>query len=154
MTFRVVMRDHGGALVDEIPAASEEEARDVAKVQSECQGQRTCRFYVYDGGTRVASFRAGQERSVGAGKRRQGPRMTKPAPPPPKPKSYSVAMYTPTGVHVETRPMPSEDAAITFAVMQWRQRGFRVLDFHVYAAYLSGQRHLMGRFRRGRRLKR
>lgn len=122
----------------------------MAQAQSDCDGQRSWKFIIYEGDRRVTFYEGGCEGAKARGRPRPKP--------PPKPvvagKTYSVAMYTKFGVHLGDVPMPSETEALTFAVMKWREYRFRQVDFHVYEAFPSGQRHLMGRFRQGRRLKR
>lgn len=150
MTFRIVVQNRRNPRHDEWEAASEQEAREVAQAQSDCDGQRSWKFHVYDGERRVTFYEGGREGAKSIGKSRP------PKPPPPVKLgvTYSIAMYTKFGVHLGDLPMASESEALTYAVVQWKERGFRQVDFHIYERFPSGQRHLMGRFRQGRRLKR
>ena len=150
MTFRIVVQNRRNPRHDEWEAASEHEAREVAQAQSDCDGQRTWKFHVYDGDRRVTFYEGGREGAKSIGRRR-------PPKPPPVVRlgvTYSIAMYTRFGVHVGDEPMPSEAAALEFARTKWKGRGFRQMDFHIYEAFPSGQRHLLARYRRGRRLTR
>ena len=141
MSFRVVIQTRHVVQLDEIAAESEQEARDIALAQSDCDGQRTWRFHVYEGDKRLASYRGGAEMRP------------KPPPKPVQPKSYSVSLYTATGVHVETLPMDSEAEAVEFALKKSWKFGCRTMRIHVFESFPGGQRHLVGRFLRGRRLK-